>query len=72
VQKLKGDLAGRAVKTVNNTLTTLNTMLKKAVEWGGIERMPSLIRLMPVPNSSPSFHDFGDYERLLDAARELG
>jgi integrase len=72
VQKLKSDLAGSAVKTVNNTLTTLNMLLKKAVEWGVIDRMPCAIRLMPVPNTSASFHDFADYERLLDAAKEHG
>lgn len=72
VQKLKSDLTGRAIKTVNNTLTTLNMMLKKAVEWGVIEQMPCAIRLMPVPNTSAFFHDFADYERLLTAAKELG
>jgi len=34
VQRLKLAMAARASKTVNNVLTVLNTLLKKAVEWG--------------------------------------
>ena len=34
VQKLKLALVDRAPKTVNNVLTVLSTLLKKAVEWG--------------------------------------
>jgi Phage integrase, N-terminal SAM-like domain len=34
VQWLKSQLGHRAVKTLNNVLTVLNTLLKKAVEWG--------------------------------------
>ena len=34
VQRLKGKLANRSVKTVNNVLTVLSVLLKKAVEWG--------------------------------------
>ena len=72
VQNLKRHLATRAPKTVNNVLTVLNTMLKKAVEWDVIERMPCTIRLLPVPKASAGFHDFGDFECLVTAARELG
>lgn len=36
VQKLKLALAHRAPKTVNNVLTVLSTLLKKAVEWGDL------------------------------------
>lgn len=48
VQQLRATLVARAPKTVNNVLTVLNTMLKKAVEWGVIERMPCGVRLLPV------------------------
>jgi len=41
VQQLKHRLLKKAPKTVNNILTVLNMMLKKAVEWDVIERMPS-------------------------------
>ena len=40
VQQLKHRLSDRAPKTVNNVLTVLNMLLKKAVEWEVIERMP--------------------------------
>ena len=71
VQGIKTHLTDRAPKTVNNVLTVLNTLLKKAVEWEVIDRMPCAVRLLPVPKSSARFHDFEDYERLVKAAREL-
>ena len=72
VQRLKKHLATRKPKTVNNALTVLNTLLKKAVEWGVIDRMPCTIRLLPVPKPSARFHDFADYDRLVAAGRDLG
>ena len=45
VQALKHHLVDRSNKTTNNVLTVLNTLLKKAVEWDVIERMPCTIRL---------------------------
>jgi hypothetical protein len=42
VQQLKSSMSNRKAKTVNNTLTVLNTLLRKAVEWDVIERMPML------------------------------
>ena len=71
VQGIKTHLTNRAPKTVNNVLTVLNTLLKKAVEWAVIDRMPCTVRLLAVPKSSARFHDFDDYERLVKAAREL-
>jgi integrase len=68
VQWLKSQLGHRAVKTLNNVLTVLNTLLKKAVEWGVIDRMPGTIRLLPVPKQTAHFHDFDEYERLVTAA----
>lgn len=44
VQKLKLSLTHRVPKTVNNVLTLLNTLLKKAVEWNELERLPCTIR----------------------------
>src|SRR5919106_115855 len=45
VQRLKARLSDRAPKTVNNILTVLNTLLRKAVEWGVLTQMPCTIRL---------------------------
>ncbi len=69
VQHLKFRLRGKAPKTVNNILTVLNVLLKKAVEWTEIERMPCSIRLVPVPKGATSFYDFDHYERLVEGAQ---
>ena len=71
VQGLKRDLEAKAPKTVNNILAVLSVLLKKAVEWEVIERMPCSIKLLPVPKGSTAFHDFDEYERLVEAARIL-
>jgi hypothetical protein len=68
VQRLKHDLRGKSVKTVNNVLTVLNVLVKKAVEWDVIERMPCNIRLLPIPKGSAGFYDFDEFERLVTAA----
>ena len=60
VQELKRRLAYKAAKTVNNVLTVLNVLLKKAVEWDVIDRMPGAIRLLPIPKPSAGFYDFDD------------
>jgi hypothetical protein len=39
VQRIKSRLHHRKPKTVNNVLTVLNTMIKKAVEWAVLDRM---------------------------------
>ena len=47
-------------------------MLKKGVEWNVIERMPRAIRLLPIPRTSTArFHDFDQYERLVEEARAI-
>jgi hypothetical protein len=68
-QQLKHQLNDRSAKTVNNVLTVLNVLLKQAVEWDIIERMPCTIRLLPIPKSSAHFHDFDEYERLVATAK---
>ncbi len=68
VQQVKHQLRNRAPKTVNNVLTVLNVLLKKAVEWDVIERMACTIRLLPIPRSSAGFYDFDEYERLIEAS----
>jgi integrase len=71
VQQLKYRLQTRAPKTVNNVLTVLNVLLKKAVEWEAIDRMPCAISLLRVSKSSMSFYDFAEFERLVLAAEQL-
>ena len=61
VQGLKRQLLHKAPKTVNNILTVLNVLLKTAVEWDLIERMPCTIKLLPVSKGSTRFYDFDDF-----------
>jgi integrase len=56
---------------VNNVLSVLSIMLKKAVEWDVIDRMPCTVKLLPVPKGSTDFYDFGEFEPLVEAARLL-
>ncbi len=72
VQQLKASLSCKSPKTVNNVLTVLSVLLKKAEEWGVVERIPCVIRLLKTVKSSADFHDFEQYERLVGAARADG
>ena len=38
-----------SAKTINNVLSVLNVLLKQAVEWGVLDKMPCSIRLVRVP-----------------------
>ena len=38
-------------------------------EWDIIDRLPCTIRLLPISKPSARFHDFDDYERLIEAAK---
>ena len=69
VQHLKSALGHRAAKTANNVLAVLSVMLRTAVEWGVLERIPCSIKMLPTTKSAASFHDFEEYERLVEAAR---
>ncbi len=69
VQQIKAGLLNRSPKTVNNILTTLSVVLKTAVNWGVIERVPCTIKLLKVSKGTAGFYDFEQYQRLLDAAR---
>lgn len=71
VQRLKRHLSNKAVKTVNNVLTVLSTLLKKAVEWEVIDRVPCTIRLLKTPAGSIDFYDFDEYEALVTTAAAL-
>jgi integrase len=72
VQKVKTARIGWSPKTVNNMLTVLSVALKTAVEWGVIERVPCSIKLLRAPKSVAAFHDFVDFEKLLEAAKDDG
>ena len=46
-------------------------LLKMAVAWDVIDRMPCTIRLLPVPKDEAAFYDFDEYERLVAAAEAI-
>ena len=71
IQQLKGKLAARKPKTVNNVLTVLNKMLRTAVRWGVIEKMPVAAELVKAPGRQMSFYEDVEYERLITAASGL-
>lgn len=71
VQRLKAALKSKAPKTINNVLTVLNVMLKQAVEWAVIERVPCSVKLVPVPKAVTRFYDVAEYEQLVTAAAEI-
>jgi integrase len=68
---LKAQLEFKSPKTVNNVLAVLSVLLKKAVEWEVIERMPCTVKLLRVDKGTAAFHDFDEYERLVEVARSI-
>lgn len=71
IQRLKANLATRSPSTTNNVLSTLSRLLRTAVEWDVIPAMPCRIALLHRPHVEMKFHDFPEYERLVDAARKI-
>lgn len=72
VQRLKAHLSGKTAKTVNNILTVLNTLLRIAVEWKVIDRMPCRIQLLRVARTQADFFDFDEYSMLIEAGKAVG
>ncbi|MGH9463533.1 MAG: tyrosine-type recombinase/integrase, partial [Vicinamibacteria bacterium] len=72
VQKVKNHLHDRAATTVNTVLTTLSVMLKVAVEWDVIGSVPCIIKLLRVAPAEADFHDFHEYESLVESAKAVG
>jgi hypothetical protein len=58
-------------ETVNNALTVLNVLMRTAVEWDVIERVPCSIKMLRTPRTEAAFYEFDQFERLVEAsARE--
>lgn len=68
IQKLKAAMAHLQPKSVNNVLSPISMMLKKAVEWKVIDEMPCHIRLLKVTLSEPAWYEPAEYDRLARAA----
>jgi integrase len=71
VAQLKSSLGKYNPKTVNNVINVLSKMLKVAVEWGVIERMPCNIKLLKTVNPVMAFYEEHDFARLVEAARKV-
>src|SRR6267378_4933483 len=71
IQRLKAHLGAKNPKTVNNIVSTLNTLLRIAVDWKVIDRMPCRIQLLRVPRTEADFFDFEEYVRLVEAGESI-
>ena len=60
-----------AARTTNLVLAKLHTLLRKAVDWGALERAPKIERLKIVART-PAYLDFDPYARLVVEAEKLG
>jgi integrase len=50
----------------------MKTLLRVAVEWNALEHPPSTVHLLHCPDPSEArFHDFDEYERLVEAAARI-
>ncbi|HUK37147.1 MAG TPA: site-specific integrase [Vicinamibacterales bacterium] len=72
VQQLKLKLADRSPATTNNVLIVLGSVLKRAVEWGLLDRLPCTITMLPVHRTERAFYTFEEYDRLVEVARRRG
>lgn len=71
VQTLKLSMSKLAAKSVNNALTTLSMLLKVAVEWGVIDRMPCRVRMLKVQHREAVFYDFDQFRALRTTAQKM-
>jgi len=71
IQTLKAELRHLSVKSVNNTLTVLGKLLKVAVEWNVLERMPCRVKLLKAALPSVEFYEPEVYEGLVEAAANV-
>lgn len=72
IQHLKAKLGTKAVKTTNNVLSVLKTVLRIAVDWDVLPHPPCTVRLLHAPHPSEAlFHDFDEYDRLVAAAARI-
>jgi integrase len=72
VAALKGALAKKSPKTVNNILSVLSRALHAAIEWGDLAVMPCKIGLLKVQKGMPEWYERHEYRNLIDAAKKIG
>jgi integrase len=71
VDRIKYLMREKSPKTVNNALTCLSKLLKVAVEWEEIDRLPCTIKLLKPGEGRLAFWDFDEYARLIAAATAI-
>lgn len=71
IAELKGSLAAKSTKTVNNTLSVLSRALRCAVEWEVLEQMPCKMGLLTAPKTEMSFFEADEYRRLVEGAAKI-
>lgn len=72
VQAIKVRLSKLSPKTVNNVLSTLGVLLRVAVQWGVLGKLPVVVSLVKAPKPQMRFYEREELERLLVASREVG
>ena len=53
---------------MNNVLTVLNVLLNTAVDWGLLDEVACKVKFLQVPVKEAAYHDFDEFDRLVDAA----
>jgi len=71
IQRLKATMERKNAKTVNNALSVLSKLLKVALEWKVIDRLPATIRLLKPGSAEMAFYEEEDYERLVEGAAHV-
>lgn len=71
IAQLKASVQQHKRKTVNNIANVLSKLLNVAVEWNVISIRPCTIKLLKVDAPTPTFYEFDDYARLLEAALKI-
>jgi integrase len=71
VQRLKVKLVNRTAKTVNNALHVLSKLLRVAMRWKVIDRMPCTIEFLKAVKPTATFYEFDEYERLAQVASSV-
>jgi integrase len=73
IQLFKSDLLANDLdaKTVNNILSPLSKLLKVAVDWELLDRLPCRITMLPATSREMEFYEYGDYARLVEGAQKV-
>jgi integrase len=66
--RLKASFKRNSASTYNNSASVLNVVLKAAHRWGKISHVPHRFQLLKRDKGRPKFHDFDQFEWLVEAA----